>query len=58
MVAARIPVCSFKRRNHLRLFVIEDAKDGLRQAMNRIVIRIRDGDIGEDNTSVGMKYVG
>lgn len=45
----------FKGSNGLRLFVIEDTKGGSRQAMNRIAIRIRHRDIGEDNTSVGMK---
>ena len=45
----------FKGRNCLRVFVIEDTKDRLRQAMNRIAIRIRHRDIGEDHTSVGIK---
>jgi hypothetical protein len=45
----------FKGRNRLRLFVIEDVKGGLRQAMNRIAVRIRDRDIGEDYTGVAME---
>ena len=51
-------VMLLKRCNHLRLFVIEDTKSGLRQTMNRIAIRIRDRDIGEDSTSTGLKCVG